>query len=93
MAVAEALAYGLPVVATATGAIPALVGDDAGVLVPVDHVEALAAALARVVEDERLRERLAEAARRRRDELPTWHDASRRFADALASLAAVDARV
>jgi glycosyltransferase involved in cell wall biosynthesis len=92
MAVAEALAYGLPVVATTTGAIPALVGDDAGVLVPVDDVDALAAALARVVEDERLRARLAEGARRRRDQLPTWQDASRRFADALTSLVAVDAR-
>jgi glycosyltransferase involved in cell wall biosynthesis len=92
MAVAEALAYGLPVVATTTGAIPALVGHDAGVLVPVDDVDALAGALARVVEDEGLRERLAGAARRRRDQLPTWQDASRRFADALASLVAVDAR-
>jgi glycosyltransferase involved in cell wall biosynthesis len=92
MAVAEALAYGLPVVATTTGAIPALVGDDAGVLVPVDDVGALAEALARVIEEETLRAGLAEGARRRREQLPTWEDASRRFADALTSLVAVDAR-
>ena len=32
MAVAEALAHGLPVVSTSTGAIPALIGTDAGLL-------------------------------------------------------------
>ncbi len=39
MAVAEALARGLPVVSTATGAIAELVGADAGVLVPSDDAD------------------------------------------------------
>ena len=53
MAVAEALARGLPVVSTTTGAIPDLVGADAGLLVPPDDIEALAGALARVIGDDR----------------------------------------
>lgn len=83
MAVAEALAHGLPVVATMTGAIPELVGDDAGLLVPVGDGAAFAEALARVLGDAGLRARLAEGARRRRDQLPTWDEASRRMAAAL----------
>jgi glycosyltransferase involved in cell wall biosynthesis len=83
MAVAEALAHGLPVVATMTGAIPDLVGDDAGLLVPVGDTAALTAALARVLGDANLRARLAEGARRRRDRLPTWDDAARAMSTAL----------
>jgi glycosyltransferase involved in cell wall biosynthesis len=83
MAVAEALAHGLPMIATTTGAIPDLVGGDAGLLVPVGDTAALADALARVLGDASLRARLAEGARRRREHLPTWHDAARRLAAAL----------
>jgi len=91
MAVAEALAHGLPVVATMTGAIPDLVGDDAGLLVPVGDTDALAAALARVLGDATLRARLAEGARRRRDRLPTWDAAARRLSTALDRLCGVHA--
>jgi glycosyltransferase involved in cell wall biosynthesis len=87
MAVAEALAHGLPVVATMTGAIPELVGDGAGLLVPVGDTPALVAALSRVLSDAGLRARLAEGARRMRDQLPTWEETSRRMAAALHSLA------
>jgi len=83
MAVAEALAHGLPVVATMTGAVPDLVGDDAGLLVPVGDTTALTSALARVVTDSGLRARLADGARRRRDRLPTWDDAARLMSTAL----------
>ena len=92
MAVAEALAHGLPVVATTTGAIPALVGNEAGLLVPVDDDAALGAALARVIGDAPLRQRLAEGARRRREALPTWADAARRLADALQAVRVASAR-
>ena len=83
MAVAEAVAHGLPVVATMAGAIPELVGNDAGLLVPVGDTEALAESLARVLSDADLRARLAEGARLRRNRLPTWDEACRRMANAL----------
>lgn len=86
MAVAEALAHGVPVVSTMTGAIPELVGGEAGVLVPVGDTAALAAALTRVLGDADLRARLAEGARRVRDRLPTWDEAAGRMAEALASI-------
>jgi len=87
MAVAEAVAHGLPVVATMTGAIPELVGNGAGLLVPVGDTPALVDALSRVLGDASLRARLAQGARRMRDQLPTWEDASRRLAAALRPLA------
>ena len=86
MAVAEALAHGLPVVSTTTGAIPDLVGDHAGLLVPPGDDAALAAALARVMSDSHLRDRFAEGARRTRDRLPTWDDAAETMAAALEPL-------
>jgi len=85
MAVAEAVAHGLPVVATMTGAIPELLGDGAGLLVPVGDTPALVDALSRVLSNAELRARLAEGARRMRDRLPTWEETSGRIADALDS--------
>jgi glycosyltransferase involved in cell wall biosynthesis len=75
MAVAEALARGLPVVSTTTGAIHELVGTDAGLLAPPGNAAALAGALARVIGDVALRTRLAEGARRVRDRLRDWERA------------------
>lgn len=86
MAVAEALAHGLPVVSTATGAIPALVGDAAGLLVPPGDGQALAAALARFLDDEVLRQRLREGARRVRPTLRRWDAAVGEMAAALCRL-------
>ena len=90
MAVAEALAHGLPVVSTTTGAIPDLVGDDAGVLVPPGDPGALAAALARVIGDAGLRAQLAAGARQVRDRLPEWDNAAARMAHVLQRLALHD---
>jgi glycosyltransferase involved in cell wall biosynthesis len=69
-----------------TGAIPELVGNDAGVLVPVGDTEALAESLAWVLRDTDLRVRLAEGARLRRNRLQTWDEACRRMAKALNQL-------
>jgi len=79
MAVAEALAHGLPVISTTTGAIPDLVGsadDRAGLVVSPGDEAALTSALERVMSDQRLRARLGEGARRTRDRLATWDDAA-----------------
>jgi glycosyltransferase involved in cell wall biosynthesis len=86
MAVAEALAHGLPVVATTTGAIPELVGSDAGILVPPGDVAALAHALDRVIGDAELRAQLAAGASRAAERLPTWEQAAHRMSDALGTL-------
>jgi glycosyltransferase involved in cell wall biosynthesis len=86
MAVAEALAHGLPVVSTTTGAIPELVGSDAGVLVAPGNTDALAQALSCVL-DRGERERLAAGARRVRDLLPTWDVAFNKMAGVLERVA------
>jgi glycosyltransferase involved in cell wall biosynthesis len=58
--VVEALAVGTPVVATAVGGVPELVRDgENGLLVPPGDVEALAAAIRRLVEEPGLRDRMA----------------------------------
>jgi glycosyltransferase involved in cell wall biosynthesis len=86
MAVAEALAHGLPVVSTATGAIADLVGRDAGLVVPTGDVEALAAALSRVMTDDALRAQLSVGARRARERLPRWEHAAATMSGALEGL-------
>lgn len=62
----EAMACGCPVVASTAGGAPEAVSDgENGFLVPPDDVEAVVAALDRVLADGGLRRRLGEAARRR----------------------------
>jgi glycosyltransferase involved in cell wall biosynthesis len=91
MAVAEALARGLPVVATETGSIPELVfGGSAGIVVPPGNLDRLTEALSAVLGDAALRARLAAGARAARERLPSWEDASRRMAAALERLVAND---
>ena len=86
MAVAEALAHGLPVIGTSTGAIPTLVGDGAGLVVPPGDIPALSRALDSGVSDPALRARLVAGARRVREQLPTWDHAAARMAAALEGL-------
>lgn len=87
MAVAEAIASGLPVVSTPTGAIPWLVGRDAGVLVPCGDIDRLASVLERVLGDRRLLEKLRAGAMKRRKQLPTWEQAVRQFAGVIRTVA------
>lgn len=63
---AESMALGVPVVATAVSGIPELVHDEeTGLLVDAANAEELAAALERMVVDGQLRERVIAAARRK----------------------------
>jgi len=72
MAVAEALARGLPVISTPVGAIPELVGSQAGLLVAADDVRMLRAALERVLSEPDLLDSLARGAEAVRGTLPGW---------------------
>ncbi|MDM0070368.1 glycosyltransferase family 4 protein [Variovorax sp. J31P207] len=83
MALAEALAHGLPVISTLAGAIPDTVPSTAGLLVPPGEVDALRAALRRLLDEDGLRARLAEGAREARRGLPDWRSSAARFAVAL----------
>ncbi|MGB4336088.1 MAG: glycosyltransferase family 4 protein [Chromatiaceae bacterium] len=83
MVFAEALAHGLPILATRAGASGETVPPEAGLLVPADDPVALRQALRRLMADTALRGRLAKGARTAGICLPTWRDAVAAFAAAL----------
>ena len=88
MVVTEALAHGLPVVASAVGGVPEALGhgDDGstpGLLVRPGDPDALAGALRRWLEDPRRRRRLRRSAGLRRLTLPTWSRTTAQVAAAL----------
>ena len=83
MALAEAIAHGLPVVSTMVGAIPDTVPGGTGLLVSPDDAAELAQALRRLIGDPAERQRLAANARAAAAQLPTWRDSARLFAGAI----------
>ena len=84
----EAMAAGLPVVGYCAGNLPHLVDHGRqGLIVPVGDVDALAAALRRLVDDPRLRDRMGEAAARKAGRFPTWHDSAARLFGELKAVA------
>lgn len=75
----EAMAAGVPVVATSVGAVPEVVGDG-GLLVPAGDAEALADALGRVLDDGDLRAALVDRGRARAATF-TWEACATGLAD------------
>ena len=89
MALAEALARGLPVLSTRAGAVPETVPPEAGVLVPPGDEHALAAALHELLSGTAgaaRRVELAEGSLRHGRSLPTWGDAALAFERAVREL-------
>lgn len=86
MALAEAMAHGLPIVSTTAGAIPDLVPPSAGLLVPPDDVAAMRGAIAALLDDPALRARLVDGARAAARTLPTWPQSVAAFRAALAAV-------
>jgi glycosyltransferase involved in cell wall biosynthesis len=92
MVVTEALAHGLPVIATTTGGLPDALGVTAdgvrpGLLVPVGDAHALACAISIWLTDQDLRGRLRFAAQTRRRSLPTWSATTERVEHVLRAVA------
>jgi glycosyltransferase involved in cell wall biosynthesis len=88
MTVTEALAHGLPVIATAVGGLPEAFGATAdgagpGQLIPPGDPAALAAALGDWLGDEDHRHRLRAAVRQRQPTLRGWEQTTQELADAL----------
>jgi len=65
VALIEAMSYGIPVIATATGGTSELVTPGSGLLVPPGDSDALADAIERLIHDAELRTRLGDSGRRR----------------------------
>ena len=83
MALAEAIAHGVPVVSTTAGAIPDTLPSAAARLVPPGDVTALTDVLRELIGDAARRSALAEQARAAAPSIPTWPQAIDRFAATL----------
>jgi len=71
---AEALSFGLPVVACDVGPVPEVTGREAALLVPPGDTDALSGALGRLLSDTGLRQKMSAAALRRAASLPRWRE-------------------
>jgi glycosyltransferase involved in cell wall biosynthesis len=88
MAFAEAMAHGLPVIATGEGAVRDTVPPSAGMVLATGDVTAVAEAIARLCDDPHTRADMSEAAHAHAARLPDWPAQARRLAGLLARLAA-----
>lgn len=83
MAFAEALGFGLPIIAARAGAVPDVVPESAGILVAPNDSTALAHALQTLLTDKNLRQRLQTGAQATAKKLPRWADSARTVAQLL----------
>lgn len=86
MAFAEALSFGLPIIAARTGAVPDLVPESVGILVPPADAAALATSLGQVLGNRAQRKQLQMGAQRAAQVLPTWADTARIVGDLIQQL-------
>jgi glycosyltransferase involved in cell wall biosynthesis len=84
VAIAEAMRRGLTVAVTNVGAVPTLVGPEAGIVCAPGDVEQLSKALRRLIFDQALRHDMAELAWQTAQPLPSWHEQAARLAAVLA---------
>lgn len=92
-AVLEAMGSALPVVATAVGGTPEMIEHGVnGLLVPADDVDRLARAIAQLADDERMRERCGQAARRRIEARHTHEQMLEKYVDLYRDAADLRAR-
>jgi glycosyltransferase involved in cell wall biosynthesis len=84
----EALAHGLPIAGCDIRAVREVTGG-AAILVAPGHVMSLAAALKKLVTEERTRRELARRSLRRARLLPTWSESEARFVRSVRSRRAV----
>lgn len=90
MAYAEAMAHGLPIIATTAGAIPETVPPEAGLLVDPGDAAALAEALRRMLLQPALAARLAAGSRAAGARLPGWKQATEQWESAVDRLAELE---
>jgi glycosyltransferase involved in cell wall biosynthesis len=84
---AESMACGTPVVATRSGALPEVVGEDgAGILVPTRDFQALANAIRQILEDGSGGEEMKRAGRERVESLFSWRSVAERTVQAYKEL-------
>jgi glycosyltransferase involved in cell wall biosynthesis len=60
--IVEAMAHGIPIIASQVGGVPDMIGEDAGLLVPPGDANALAQAMLRLARDQDLRQSMGRAA-------------------------------
>ena len=83
MVFAEALAAGLPVIGAEAGAVPDVVPQNAGILVPPGDSDSLAAALKEILTNKQLRKKLQFGARRVSANLPSWKESAQTICNTL----------
>jgi len=86
MVYAEAMAHGLPIIATSGGAIPDTVPEEAGLLVTPGDIPALTLALKKLITDSTYRAQLSTGALQASLLQPTWEDAIQNFETTLKHL-------
>jgi glycosyltransferase involved in cell wall biosynthesis len=85
-AVLEAMASGLPVLATRIAGNEELVSEETGLLVPTEDAEALGAALANLIPSASLRQQMGRAARKRVEAHYSWRKVAQGYLDLMNSI-------